>query len=151
MKHKKSFQTNRKHYLWHEGTQLLRYFLTCFFDTINWNLITSKNLSSQNVTSRIITLLIVFSARCKKFNKVNKVRLVLWIDPLLLRLPKEIRFPQKQNGYHFHFFFQTHYLYRAMTDVHNPETRSYNMSRVRSKNTKPEMTVRKFLICTDFV
>jgi DNA mismatch endonuclease, patch repair protein len=32
-----------------------------------------------------------------------------------------------------------------MTDVHNPETRSYNMSRVRSKNTKPEMMVRKFL------
>lgn len=32
-----------------------------------------------------------------------------------------------------------------MTDVHSKETRSYNMSRVRSKNTKPEMLVRKFL------
>jgi len=32
-----------------------------------------------------------------------------------------------------------------MTDVHSPETRSYNMSRIRSKNTKPEMVVRKFL------
>lgn len=30
-------------------------------------------------------------------------------------------------------------------DVHNKETRSYNMSRIRSKNTKPEMLVRKFL------
>ena len=32
-----------------------------------------------------------------------------------------------------------------MADVHEPEVRSYNMSRIRSKNTKPEMIVRKFL------
>ncbi|WP_343747205.1 DNA mismatch endonuclease Vsr [Fluviicola sp.] len=32
-----------------------------------------------------------------------------------------------------------------MSDVHSIETRSYNMSRIRSKNTKPEMLVRKFL------
>lgn len=32
-----------------------------------------------------------------------------------------------------------------MTDVHDTETRSYNMSRVRSKDTKPEMMVRKYL------
>jgi len=32
-----------------------------------------------------------------------------------------------------------------MTDVHSKETRSYNMSRIRSKDTKPEMQVRKFL------
>jgi len=32
-----------------------------------------------------------------------------------------------------------------MTDVHEPEVRSYNMSRIRSKDTKPEMIVRKFL------
>ncbi len=32
-----------------------------------------------------------------------------------------------------------------MADVHSKETRSYNMSRIRSKNTKPEMLVRKFL------
>ncbi|WP_158995183.1 DNA mismatch endonuclease Vsr [Mucilaginibacter sp. L196] len=32
-----------------------------------------------------------------------------------------------------------------MADVHNKETRSFNMSRIRSKNTKPEMLVRKFL------
>ena len=30
-------------------------------------------------------------------------------------------------------------------DVHEPKVRSYNMSRIRSKNTKPEMLVRKFL------
>lgn len=32
-----------------------------------------------------------------------------------------------------------------MADVHNNATRSYNMSRIRSKNTKPEILVRKFL------
>lgn len=32
-----------------------------------------------------------------------------------------------------------------MADVHTPETRSYNMSRIRGKNTKPEIIVRKYL------
>jgi len=32
-----------------------------------------------------------------------------------------------------------------MSDVHSKETRSYNMSRIRSKNTKPEEMVRKYL------
>lgn len=32
-----------------------------------------------------------------------------------------------------------------MADVHNKQTRSYNMSQIRSKNTKPELLVRKFL------
>ena len=32
-----------------------------------------------------------------------------------------------------------------MADVHSKETRSYNMSRIKSKDTKPEMLVRKFL------
>lgn len=32
-----------------------------------------------------------------------------------------------------------------MADVHTPQQRSFNMSRVRSKDTKPEMIVRKFL------
>ena len=30
-------------------------------------------------------------------------------------------------------------------DNHSPEVRSYNMSRIRSKNTKPEELVRKYL------
>jgi len=37
-----------------------------------------------------------------------------------------------------------------MTDVHNPQTRSYNMSRVRGKDTKPEMVVRRFLFANGF-
>ncbi len=32
-----------------------------------------------------------------------------------------------------------------MTDIHSKKVRSYNMSRIRGKNTKPEMIVRKFL------
>lgn len=32
-----------------------------------------------------------------------------------------------------------------MADVHNKETRSYNMSKIKGKDTKPEMLVRKFL------
>ena len=37
-----------------------------------------------------------------------------------------------------------------MADVHTPEQRSYNMSRIRSKNTKPEEMVRKFLFSKGF-
>ena len=32
-----------------------------------------------------------------------------------------------------------------MADTHSPQVRSYNMSRIRSKNTKPEELVRKYL------
>lgn len=32
-----------------------------------------------------------------------------------------------------------------MADVHSKETRSYNMSKIRSKDTKPELLVRRFL------
>lgn len=32
-----------------------------------------------------------------------------------------------------------------MADVHDKETRSYNMSRIKGVNTRPEMLVRKYL------
>jgi DNA mismatch endonuclease (patch repair protein) len=35
-------------------------------------------------------------------------------------------------------------------DVHDKATRSYNMSRIRSKNTRPEQLVRKFLFSYGF-
>ena len=35
-------------------------------------------------------------------------------------------------------------------DVHNKQTRSYNMSRIRSAHTKPEMLVRRFLHAQGF-
>lgn len=37
-----------------------------------------------------------------------------------------------------------------MADTHSKEVRSYNMSRIRSTNTKPEMAVRKFLFSHGF-
>lgn len=37
-----------------------------------------------------------------------------------------------------------------MVDVHSKETRSYNMSRIKGKNTKPELMVRKFLFAKGF-
>ncbi|MEO8962126.1 MAG: hypothetical protein ABI325_09605 [Ginsengibacter sp.] len=38
----------------------------------------------------------------------------------------------------------------SMADIHFKETRSYNMSRIKGKNTKPEMLVRKFLHANGF-
>ena len=37
-----------------------------------------------------------------------------------------------------------------MADVHTKEQRSYNMSRIKSKDTKPEMLVRRFLHSNGF-
>ena len=37
-----------------------------------------------------------------------------------------------------------------MADVHSPETRKYNMSRIKGKNTKPEEIVRKYLHAQGF-
>lgn len=37
-----------------------------------------------------------------------------------------------------------------MSDVHDKITRSHNMSRIKGKNTKPEIVVRKFLFKNGF-
>lgn len=37
-----------------------------------------------------------------------------------------------------------------MSDVHSKKVRSYNMSQIKGKNTKPEMLVRKFLHANGF-
>lgn len=37
-----------------------------------------------------------------------------------------------------------------MTDVHDKAIRSYNMSRIKNKDTKPEILVRKFLFAKGF-
>lgn len=37
-----------------------------------------------------------------------------------------------------------------MADVHDKKTRSYNMSQIKAKNTKPELLVRKFLHANGF-
>ena len=37
-----------------------------------------------------------------------------------------------------------------MADVHDKATRSYNMSKIRSKNSKPELIVRRFLFSNGY-
>lgn len=37
-----------------------------------------------------------------------------------------------------------------MADVHDKKTRSFNMSRIRSRDTKPELLVRKYLFSKGF-
>lgn len=37
-----------------------------------------------------------------------------------------------------------------MADVHDRQTRSYNMSKIKGKDTKPELLVRKFLFSQKF-
>ena len=37
-----------------------------------------------------------------------------------------------------------------MADVHSTQTRSYNMSRIRSRDTKPEMQLRRWLFSRGF-
>jgi DNA mismatch endonuclease (patch repair protein) len=37
-----------------------------------------------------------------------------------------------------------------MADVHTKEVRSFNMSQIRAKNTKPELVVRKYLFANGF-
>jgi DNA mismatch endonuclease (patch repair protein) len=41
-------------------------------------------------------------------------------------------------------------VFLSMADVHDKQTRSYNMSRIRGKDTKPEILVRKFLFSKGF-
>jgi DNA mismatch endonuclease (patch repair protein) len=37
-----------------------------------------------------------------------------------------------------------------MVDVHSKETRSFNMSRIKSQDTKPEIMIRQFLFANGF-
>ena len=37
-----------------------------------------------------------------------------------------------------------------MADIHNSEIRSYNMSKIKGKDTKPELLIRKFLFGLGF-
>lgn len=41
-------------------------------------------------------------------------------------------------------------LFITMADVHSKETRSFNMSQIKGKNTKPEIIVRKHLFAEGF-
>jgi len=48
------------------------------------------------------------------------------------------------------FKLEKNRLKRYMADVHDKITRSYNMSKIKGKNTKPEMIVRRFLHSNGF-
>lgn len=47
--------------------------------------------------------------------------------------------------HNWHRIYLIIYNISPMADVHSKETRSFNMSRIKGKNTKPEIMVRKFL------
>lgn len=47
-------------------------------------------------------------------------------------------------------FYLSGYIHFDMTDTHSKEVRSYNMSRIRSKDTKPEILVREYLFKNGF-
>src|SRR5258706_10390414 len=54
--------------------------------------------------------------------------------------------PLAKGGYRGLLFHRLFYHFcKLMADVHTKAQRSYNMSRIRSKNTKPEMLVRSYL------
>jgi DNA mismatch endonuclease, patch repair protein len=59
-----------------------------------------------------------------------------------------IGFTEDQRNY-YNIFVISNY-FQVMMDVHEPEVRSYNMSRIRSKDTKPEMVIRRFLFKNGF-
>jgi len=55
--------------------------------------------------------------------------------------------------YSFYFIphvFIVDFLFLYMADNHSQESRSYNMSRIRSKETKPEQVVRNYLFSKGF-
>jgi DNA mismatch endonuclease (patch repair protein) len=52
-------------------------------------------------------------------------------------------------GIHFPISIQAIYIC-TMADVHSKRTRSYNMSQIKSRDTKPEMLVRKYLHAQGF-
>jgi DNA mismatch endonuclease, patch repair protein len=53
------------------------------------------------------------------------------------------------DGLNFIIFSQP-IIWLSMTDVHDNITRSYNMSMIKGKNTKPEYLVRRFLHSNGF-
>ena len=57
--------------------------------------------------------------------------------------------PEKPCGSLYTRSLKLYYIY-SMADVHTTTQRSYNMSRIKGKDTKPEMLVRKFLYANGY-
>jgi len=51
---------------------------------------------------------------------------------------------------HNNLFWQVYLYFCSMADVHDKKTRSYNMSQIKGKDTKPEILIRKFLFSKGF-
>ena len=66
------------------------------------------------------------------------------LRPIIERTLKEIEHQAVETSNFSPFTFHHSRLFK-MTDVHDKKTRSFNMSRIRSRDTKPELLVRKFL------
>ena len=73
---------------------------------------------------------------------------ILFKAPVFFR-PKGIS-PANCNKHCHPIRFDNYFLLLGMTDVHSTEIRSYNMSRIKGKNTKPELLVRRFLFANGF-
>jgi DNA mismatch endonuclease (patch repair protein) len=67
---------------------------------------------------------------------------------LLVDLRKDLKI--KQSVYQIFANFTSQNLKIDMMDVHSREIRSYNMSRIKGKDTKPEILVRKYLFSEGF-
>lgn len=62
-------------------------------------------------------------------------------EPFFANAPKkDLHISAKMCNENQYFFY-----FCNMADIHDKQTRSYNMSQIRSKDTKPELLVRKFL------
>lgn len=79
-------------------------------------------------------------------HKKNKILWQPHIAHICLPLLTQVNASGSQKSAISHRFI---YL-RSMSDVHDKQTRSYNMSRIKGKDTKPEIQVRKFLFANGF-
>lgn len=101
-----------------------------------------------NQTRRTCSAIKQANASKKKTSPPHKKKFyATHTPPICLCLqPHEADPKAKSNGCNRKGFM---YL-RSMSDVHDKQTRSYNMSQIRSKDTKPELLVRKFLFANGF-
>jgi DNA mismatch endonuclease (patch repair protein) len=114
--------------------------------------LTSGQLHTDNITSGQVGLTIRhLCLRNKKIktpplHKKNKILLPTHIAHICLPPLTQANASGRQKS-----AISQRFIYiRNMSDVHDKQTRNYNMSRIKGKNTKPEMLVRKFLFSNGF-
>jgi DNA mismatch endonuclease, patch repair protein len=65
-------------------------------------------------------------------------------------MSQAIRYYPSRNSVQFFSAYFHFYYHCTMADVYSKAKRSYTMSRIRSKDTKPEILVRKYLFAEGF-